>query len=69
MLKAIISLLLVIIMVAVLVIWVYGILSSDGKCHFEDCDNCVFPCDPDMKKRLKPERDGTVYQKKCDTDE
>lgn len=53
MFTAVMNLLLIILAIAVLTIWIVAVANSDGKCHFEDCDDCPFPCDSKTRKWLK----------------
>ena len=53
MLEGICGLLLIIVAIIITILCIIGVVESDGKCPFDTCDDCPFPCDPEMRKRLK----------------
>ena len=39
---AILNLLLALVIIAIHVIWVVALVTSDGKCHYDDCAGCPY---------------------------
>lgn len=42
MIEALIRLLLVAVIALVVILWIVALIDSDGKCHLEDCDGCMY---------------------------
>lgn len=51
MLEAIVNLILVLIGIGCLILWILSIVESDGKCHMESCDHCVWSGDCEYEKK------------------
>lgn len=42
MIEAMIKLLLIAVIALVVILWIVALIDSDGKCHLEDCDGCMY---------------------------
>ena len=51
MLEAIVNLILVLIGIGCLILWIYSIVESDGECHMECCDRCMWSGDCEYEKK------------------
>lgn len=51
MVAGLINLFILVMAVFAVIIWISGVIRSDGKCHFENCDECPFPCDQNGKRQ------------------
>ena len=52
MIEAIINLGLGVTAIVLIVIWIFGLVNSDGHCHAEDCSRCPYEDDcPERRKR------------------
>lgn len=64
MFQAIMGLILIVLSFIIFILWIAAILSSDGRCHLDNCDECPYQCDPEFRKRMKPK-----LSNESDTDE
>ena len=42
MFKSIMAFLLMVFLIVIFILWVAAITESDGHCHYDDCDNCMY---------------------------
>lgn len=57
MIQALFNLLLLLLGIGCIIAWITSLVNYDGKCHYEECEQCPYEGDCPMEERRENERD------------